>query len=283
MLKESITAEEIKKIFSNKSNKVKYLELLFDYTNNDELIEKSPAKIDEQIIRTWNYNVCINVIREMYQKTDQFNYLKECKVKLDTALTEWKNLQLGEFKWPFSAMGFDQHVHQLNRRTDISESEKDALISKETVLFRRIKQINALRNDYIEYLIFLNNRDVIPTFGNNRGVDFFIDGLPYDQKVAKDVGSAFKQKYGDDYRNKAINEPELVAISLYENQDEERFGDEPRLLIVYLDSDVDSNQVEMQLSKVDFRKPIPITFKYLHSNSKELEHTTKCFVVLLHR
>ena len=117
-------------------------------------------------------------------------------------------------------MSFDQHVHALNRNKSLSEDEKDSLLSKEVIVFRRIKHINSLRNDYIESLVFKND-NVIPTLGNRKGIDFYINGEPYDQKVGKSVGKAFVDEYGDNYREMALNYPELVAKSLYENQDEE--------------------------------------------------------------
>lgn len=281
MLVNGINAAEIKKIFQNKENKLDYLRRLFERTNNPTPIERTVARIDSQIIDTWEYNISKSVIREMFMDTDKYAYISVCRELIDEAINEWEEKQLGDFEWPFSAMNFDQHVHHLNRNTELTEEEKDEIISREAVVFRRIKNINALRNDYIEFLIF-QNENVIPTFGNNRGVDFYIDGMPYDQKVSKSVGKAFQNQYGDDFREIAINNPSLVAISMYENQDEERFGEEPRLLIIYLDSDVKSNQIEEQLRNINFNEPMQIDFEYRHSNNNVLQHHTECFVVLLH-
>ena len=281
MLTDGITDVEIKKIFQNKENKLKYLSRLFDCTGSDAPIEKIASRIDNQIIDTWDYDISKSVIREMFKNTDKYAYISACREMIDDAISAWEEKQLGDFKWPFSAMNFDKHVHKLNRNSELNEDEKDAIISQESIMFRRIKNINTLRNDYIEFLIF-QNESVIPTFGNNRGVDFYINGMPYDQKVSKSVGKAFQNKYGDNYRDVAINNPSLVAISMYENQDEERFGEEPRLLIIYLDSDVTSNKIEEQLKNIDFNKPMQIEFKYKHSNNNLLVHRTECFVILLH-
>lgn len=280
-LTEGISNIEIKKIFQNRGNKEAYLKRLFQEIGSEEEIAKSNPKIDEQIINTWNYEVSKKVIRDLFSETEKYKYIKGCKKAVDKAIKDWKSLHLGEFDWPFGAMNFDQHVHQLNRRDDISEEEKDQILAQETIKFRRIKDINALRNDYIEYLIF-QNENVIPTFGNNRGVDFYIDGRPFDQKVSKSVGRAFMDYYGDSYREKAISEPYLVAQSMYQNQDEERFGSEPRLLIIYLDSDVSSSQIEEQLSNIDFSHPMEIDFDYKHAGGEVITYQTKCFVVLLH-
>ncbi len=281
MLIDGINAIEIKKIFQNKENKLEYLRRFFARTGNATQIEKTAAKIDNQIIDTWDYDISKSVIREMFMDTEKYTYISACREVIDDAISAWEEKQLGDFEWPFSAMNFDQHVHQLNRNSELTENEKDAIIARESIVFRRIKNINALRNDYIEFLIF-QNENVIPTFGNNKGVDFYINGMPYDQKVSKSVGKAFQNQYGDNYRETAINNPSLVAISMYENQDEERFGEEPRLLIIYLDSDVTSSQIEEQLRNINFKEPMQIEFEYRHSNNNILSHQTECFVVLLH-
>ena len=95
------------------------------------------------------------------------------------------------------------------------------------------------------------------------------------------MGGDFITQYGDSYREIAINNPELVAKSLYEHQDGERFDAEPRLYIVYLDDNISNEQIEKLLSNIDFNKPYPIEFDYYHANVLE-HHTTHCFIVLLH-
>lgn len=279
-LKESITSLDIKKIFRNKITKFNYLNELYEEIQLDKAIFVGSQQLDEQIIDTWNYEISKKVIRQLFKNTDKYKYIQGCKNTIDEAINDWKELKLGDFEWPFRAMNFDQYVHRLNRRTDITEIEKDDLLCKDIIKFRRIKNINALRNDYIEYLIFQND-NVIPTFGNVSGIDFYIDGNPFDQKVAKSVGNDFINMYGENYRQIAIDNPNLVAVSMYQNQDEERFGDEPRLLIVYLDSDVSSKQIESQLSSINFSQPIQISFDYRHKDGIRT-HNTNCFVVLLH-
>ncbi|MBR3754115.1 MAG: hypothetical protein IKK49_03295 [Clostridia bacterium] len=281
MIINSITTEDIKKIFSNTENKKLYLRKLFYKTGNSSKIEVQKGKLDQQIIESWSYEESKSIIREMFRNHPKFIEQQKLDVEIDKAINDWNTLNLGDFEWPFSAMSFDQHVHTLNRNKSLSEQEKDDIISKETIKFRRIKQINSLRNDFIESLIF-KNENIIPTLGNNKGVDFYINGEPYDQKVGKSVGKAFIKEYGQNYREIALANPELVAKSLYKNQDEERFGDEPRLLIVYLDSDVNSQSIQKQLDSIDFSAPYDITFDYKHSNNIVISHKTKCFVILLH-
>ena len=52
---------------------------------------------------------------------------------------------------------------------------------------------DVVRNDFIGTLIFEKNENIIPTFGHHRGLDFFIDGISYDQKVARSVTNEFKK------------------------------------------------------------------------------------------
>lgn len=281
MLQERITIEESKIIFGNATNKKAYLKRLFEHLERNDRVAQKSADMDEQIIDTWDYTLSKDILRTMFSQSEKYAYCQSCKERIDQAIAEWNDLGLGEFRWPFSAMSFDQHIHSINRNESMDNREKDALVAREVIQFRRIKEINALRNDYIEYLIF-DNENIIPTFGNQRGVDFYINGNPYDQKVSKSVGDAFIQAYGETYRTVAIEHPELVAKSLYESQDEERFGDEPRLFVVYLDSDIDSESIKNQIRTINFTQPLEIEFDYTHSNNTTIRHRTQCFVILLH-
>lgn len=279
---DGISPIEIKKIFANSFNKRKYLELLSEYVPINLATIRTNASLDNAIIETWNYDLSKNILRDMFFSTDKCAKNKQSKNRIDALIYEWRDLNLGELDWPFAPKMFDNHVHILNR-CDYTEREKDDIIALDAIKYRRIKDINTLRNDYIEYLIFANSNEVIPTFGNSRGIDFYINGEPFDQKVGRSVGRAFIEEYGENYREIAINNPDLVAISLYENQDEERFGYEPRLLIAYLDSDLTTEDVENSLAEIDFRQPLEIEFEYHFSNGETTLFKTYCYVILLHK
>ena len=282
MLTDRITINEIKKIFDNREHKKEYLIRLFETMGIDIQIPRTLREIDECIINTWNYEVSKNVIREMFFESEKFNNGIAAKDEIDYLIRNWHEHRLGEIEWPFAAMNFDQHVARLNRRNDISEEEKDQIIATDTIKFRRIKDINTKINDYIESLIVAHNENIIPTFRHSRGVDFYINGEPFDQKVSRGVGGAFIDKFGDNYYDVAIRNPEFVAMSLYENHDEERFDADPRLYVVYLDSDVSTENIERSIVDSDLCEPYDIEFEYYHSNSRQLVHETYCYVVLLH-
>ena len=282
MLTDRITINEIKKIFDNRERKMEYLLRLFETMEIEIQVPRTLKEIDECIIDNWNYEISKDVIREMFFESDKFNNGIAAKDEIDYLIKNWHEHRLGEIEWPFAAMNFDQHVARLNRRNDISEEEKDQIIATDTIKFRRIKDINTKRNDYIESLIVAHNDNIIPTFRHSRGVDFYINGEPFDQKVSRSVGGAFIDKFGEDYYDVAIRNPEFVAMSLYENQDEERFDADPRLYVVYLDSDVSTENIERSILDCDLYEPYEIAFDYYHSNSERVVHETYCYVILLH-
>lgn len=282
MLFTEITLYEINKIFDKKERKIDYLLRLFEISRIDMQVPRTLRGIDNCIIETWNYEISKDIIREMFFESEKYNKGIAAKDEIDFLIENWREHNLGEIEWPFAAMNFDQHVARLNRNTDISEEEKDSLIATDTIKFRRIKDINTKRNDFIESLIVRYNENIIPTFRHSRGVDFYINGEPFDQKVSRSVGGAFIDKFGEDYYDIAIRNPEFVAISLYENQDEERFDADPRLYVVYLDSDVSTENIERSIMDYDLYEPYDIAFDYYHSNSERLVHKTYCYVILLH-
>jgi len=92
----------------------------------------------------------------------------------------------------------------------------------------------------------------------------------------------FKRHYKDEWREVAINKPELVAEYLYKFQDEGRFGADPRLLVVYIDEDVSIDKIREIINKTDLNNPVEINFTYKHKNLCEKNYKVPCFVILLH-
>lgn len=281
MLMNEITTFEINKIFDNRCRKEEYLEKLFSILNIQSSLPRTIAGLNNCIMETWNYDISKSIIREMFFESDKYLNGIACKDEINYLIQDWHRQNLGKIEWPFAAMNFDGHVARINR-LHCSENEKDDIIALDVIKFRRIKAINTCRNDYIESLIVQFNENIIPTFRHSRGVDFYIDGIPFDQKVSRSVGKSFINEYGDNYYNVAVNCPDLVAKSLYENQDEERFDAQPRLYVVYLDNDISSDAIEQSIMESDFFEPCEIEFEYIHSNSKSLLHRTYCYIILLH-
>lgn len=282
MITENITIKEINKIFDTKNRKLDYLDFVYQELNIKKPLLHTLVSINNSIMDTWNYEISKDIIRKMFFYSEKYLHGLDCQNRIDYLINDWHRNRLGEIKWPFAAMNFDGYVARLNREPNLTEIEKDDIISNDVIKFRRIKDINTCRNDYIESLIVKYNDNIIPTFRHSRGVDFYIDGIPFDQKVSRSVGRNFIDEYGKDYYSIAINRPDLVAKSLYENQDEERFDAQPRLYVVYLDNDTTSESIEQSIIETDFQDPFDIEFEYVHSNSETLLHRTYCYVVLLH-
>lgn len=112
-------------------------------------------------------------------------------------------------------------------------------------------------------------------------MDFFINGISFDQKVSRSVTDKFKKDFQENWKNKAIQNPALVAKYLYEQQDEGRFGSSPRLYIVYLDEDISPITIKNSIEKINLDEPLDITFTFKHKNIGEKTYKTQAFVILL--
>ena len=222
------------------------------------------------------------VIRGIFKEGQKYKNGKTAAQAMDILIEEWKRLKLGgAAKWPFSQGRFDDFVQKINNDSQLSNLTKDEKVKEAAVRYRRIKEINTLRNDFIETLIFEKNKNILPTLKHVRGVDFFINGEQYDQKVASSPTKQFQKDFGLNWQKKAISSPKLVAKYLYEHQDEGRFDWRPRLLIVSLEAKIDPGQLQKCLKQARLKKPLEISFKFNHKIEGVKLYKTKCFVVLL--
>jgi len=218
----------------------------------------------------------------MFTETEKYESGKNSHKMMKLLLDEWEYLKLGTVDWPFSQGAFDDFVQGVNaQKTD--GPTKDERVRKAAVQYRRIKEINAVRNDYIETLIFEKNKNVLPTLRHGRLVDFFISGKSFDQKVSRGPTNEFKKEFGVKWKSHAIEHPEVVAEYLYSFQDEGRFGADSRLLVVYLDPDVSIDEITSIIEKTDLQDPLEVTFVYSHENQDEkMTYKVTCFVILLY-
>ena len=129
MLTDRITIYEINKIFDKRERKTEYLLRLFETMGINMQLPRTLRGLDECIIDTWNYESSKDVIREMFFESEKFNNGIAAKDEIDYLIRNWHEHRLGDIEWPFAAMNFDQHAARLNRRSDISEEEKDQIIS----------------------------------------------------------------------------------------------------------------------------------------------------------
>lgn len=246
-----------------------------------KVLDLNTKELWKVVVDSWDYEKSKKIIRDIFKETDKYKSGKEADEAMNVLIKEWETLKLGSIAWPFSQGAFDEFVQRVNSEKD-SGLVKDEKVKVAAVKYRRIKEINTVRNDFIETLIFEKNENILPTLNHRRGVDFFINGVSFDQKVAKSPTNEFKRHFKDDWRDVAIKKPELVAEYLYKYQDEGRFGADPRLLVVYIDEDVSIDKIREIINKTDLNNPIEINFTYKHKNLGEKNYKVPCFVILLH-
>ena len=295
-IKIRLTEDTAKRIIGSKENALNYLCRLNNVQpikglnfrkisrgnrKGEYAVSNSTAEIWKLVVNSWNYEISKNVIREIFKTTTKYQNGKEADNAMQVLIEEWNTLQLGSIAWPFSQGDFDGFVQRINSE-QVNGFVKDKKVKEAAVKYRRIKEINTVRNDFIETLIFEKNENITPTLNHRRGVDFFVNGISFDQKVAKSPTNEFKRKFGDNWRNIAINQPELVAEYLYTYQDEGRFGADPRLLVVYVDEDVTVQQIRVIVANTDITNHLTVDFTFNHKTHGAKNYKVPCFVVLLH-
>lgn len=276
-IKNRIDTKLVQKIFGNAKNSIHFLRQICDDNFSNNL---KSQEIYNLIVQKWDYEVALPVIRKIFKETEKFEKGLQAENTIKILLNEWKELKFGEIKWPFSQGAFDNFVQGINSEKS-SRTIKDEKVKDAAVRYRRIKEINTERNDFLESLIFEKNKNIIPTLSHKRGVDFFINGVSFDQKVSRSVTDKFKDDFQENWKNKAIENPALVAKYLYEQQDEGRFGSSPRLYIVYLDEDISPIAIKNSIEKINLDEPLDITFTFNHKNTGERTYKTQAFVILL--
>jgi hypothetical protein len=297
-IKDQLSIVLAKKIFGNSKVALEYLKRLNTIKKINGITSRtltrgsrvglevlgidSDKDIWEIVFESWDYESSKKIIRDIFKEGTKYRVGVEADVAMGVLIKEWETLSLGKIEWPFSQGDFDGFVQGINNSSDEPGVIKDEKVKAAAVKYRRIKEINTVRNDFIETLIFGKNENIIPTLSHRRGVDFFIDGVPFDQKVAKSPTNQFKAKFGDSWKIEAIKNPALVAEYLYKYQDEGRFGADPRLLVVYLDEDISIQKIREILGKINLSEPIEIEFSFDHEIGGMKNYKTKCFVILLY-
>jgi hypothetical protein len=279
-----LSEELAKKILANKDTALRYLSELNHKIKVSELasLKKSIPTNDvwKLIVKYWDYEVSKCIIRDLFKQTKKYERGLDSVYAITKLLKEWKKLNLGAVEWPCSQGDFDGFVQRINSLMESGEI-KDEKVKIAAVKYRRLKELNTVRNDYLETLIFEKNENIVPTLDHRRGVDFFINGVSFDQKVAKSPTNEFKKDFGEDWKEFAKKNPLKVAEYLYKYQDEGRFDADPRLYIVYLDEDIPVIDLKSKIDEIDISQPSEVTFEYKHKTQGIKRYKTNCFVVLL--
>lgn len=293
-IKNNFSTDAAKKIFGNSEQALAFLLELqkikgFDLPTRvmqrgqfarQTRVEISNSEIWSKIVEHWDYDASLSIIREMFTRTKKYQSGKDSHNMMNLLLEEWEKVKLGQIAWPFSQGDFDGFVQRVNAE-GISGFEKDEKVKVAAVKYRRIKEINTVRNDFIETLIFEKNKNILPTLNHRRSVDFFINGVSFDQKVAKSPTAEFRRDFGENWKEHATEYPEEVAAYLYRYQDEGRFGADSRLLVVYLDEDVSIETIAKTIEDIDLQDPIEVTFDYDHKTQGTKTYKVNCFIILL--
>jgi len=287
-----------KKIFGNKVNAEKFLLELQKKKQLNLPLKKITKGINDgkiflaletnqlwaKIVEFWDFENGKSIVRDLFSKTFKYKSGKESYFTMHVLLEEWNKLGLQNISWPFSQGDFDGFVQRINAE-NCDGYQKDEKVKNAAVKYRRIKEINTVRNDFIETLIFEKNKNILPTLNHRRGVDFFINGVSFDQKVAKSPTNEFKKDFGNNWKDYALLNPHKVAEYLYKYQDEGRFGADNRLLVVYLDEDISIEKIANIIEKTDLENPLEINFEYIHNKGKPTEkiktYKVNCFIILL--
>ncbi|MBU2612183.1 MAG: hypothetical protein KKB62_00490 [Nanoarchaeota archaeon] len=291
VLKE-IDLRTAKKIFSSKDNVESYLlelnktknislkfrEITRGKNSGKKVLDMTNEELWDKVISSWNYNNSLKVVRNLFKKSKKYENGKNGKTRYKELIEEWNNLNLGLIKWPCSQGAFDEFVQRVNNS---NATDKDEIVKKASVQYRRMKELNTVRNDFLEIEIFEMNDNILPTLNHSRGTDYFINGESFDQKVAKSPTKEFMKTYGDNWKEEAVKHPEKVAEYLYKYQDEGRFGADSRILIVYLDEDVALEKIEEKINKTNLNQPLKVGFTYNHARVGEKKYQVECFVIVL--
>ena len=213
-IKSKLSDDLAKKIIGNQDNAIKYLLCLNDIkpikslkfktitrgqNAGKKVLNMKTSELWKAIVDSWDYEESKKIIRDIFKQTEKYKSGKEADKAMDILIKEWQSLKLGNIAWPFSQGAFDEFVQRIN-----SEKEngfiRDEKVKVAAVKYRRIKEINTVRNDFIETLIFEKNNNILPTLNHRRGVDFFINGISFDQKVAKSPTNEFKRDFGENWK-----------------------------------------------------------------------------------
>lgn len=278
-IKYSIDKETVKLMLGSVDNQISFILSLTEKwgvptkTNRKGHVVLDTKKLgptDEFICKNWDYEVCKPVLREMFTKTEKYNRGKNGKELFKSFKEQYKQKGYTDYRWPFISGQFDNYAVKAivyPAVGDISTFDNNLIrVQQDVEKFSYLKIFNTLRNDYLEYLIFHSDEDIIPTFSHRGGLDFFIHGMGYDQKVSRSVTNQFMEKHGDDWRNKALENPLEVAKFLMELGDESRFSNVPRLFVIDVDGSYELDGIEEMVSTVNFQEPQSVSYQYQHKS-----------------
>ena len=293
-IKQIITKTDLSYILGSNEMKMRFLMLMKQQWDvptklnrkGQEVVDiKLIGGVDEYIITHWDYNVCKHILRDMFKETEKYKRGQTAKEVFNQIKLSYVERGFLDYKWPFVATQFDDYAVKTvvyPTVADISTLPKNLnKIQKDIEKFSYLKIFNTLRNDYIEYLMFTTDEDIIPTFSHRGGIDFYIHGIGFDQKVSRSVTNQFMEKHGDQWREQAINNPLEVAEFLMVLGDEARFSNVPRLFVIDVDGTYDLDGIEDKVKSIDFDSPSEVTYTYNHKSTGPKEYTCSVLCMMI--
>ena len=293
-IKSHITKSDLGYILGSKKTKEWFLENMVVIWNVPTRINnrksvvidyKTIGDIDQYIISKWDYEVCKPVLREMYTHTEKYNRGRTAKDVFNHFKTKYSEAGFTDYKWPFISGQFDDYLVKMIVYPSVAHSEvfdgQLGKIDRDVEKFSYLKIFNTLRNDYIEYLMFLADEDIIPTFSHRGGIDFYIHGLGFDQKVSRSVTNQFMDKHGKNWREVALENPFEVAEFLMVLGDEARFTNVPRLFVIDVDGSYELEGIEDKVQVIDFDSPTQVNYTYQHKSTGPKEYTCPVICLML--
>lgn len=275
-----VTISDAKRIFGSKNNAIDYLTTLGDWTYST-LKSESANIVFNKVCEKWDYDIAKMVTRNISKKT-KYNlskYKKNCEL-YENIRNIINNEYNGNKEWAFNVTTYDIKLTSTIRNQNNILYGLDAHLSdiKKNYL---IKSYNIYRSFLYEYYIIKHHDSILPTLSNNNGVDFYYNGKKFDLKNTSSVTEKFKIDHGDKWVRDALNNPETVAKYLYENQNENRFGFDPRIFIVELNDTIQTiEQIEKSCRNLNFGSLHKIDFSYIKNGTKE-NFTTESLVVFV--
>lgn len=292
-IKDGITKEQVGLILGSKDMQLEFLLLMKDIWNvpvkknrkGDEVVDVKQINVIDFIINNWDYEESRLVLREMFTKTDKYKRGLNAKDLFNQYKTKYFEIGYTDYKWPFVSGQFDNYAVKTVVYPSVSNIDnfEDGLLKtqKDVEKFTYLKIFNTLRNDYLEYLMFTVDEDIIPTFSHRGGIDFYIHGIGFDQKVSRSVTTQFMTEYGENWRETAITQPYLVSKYLMELGDESRFSNVPRLFIIDVDGSYDLDGIEDKVKEISFDEPQIVSYTYNHSSTGPKDYTCPVICLLL--
>lgn len=221
----------------------------------------------------------------MFRLTEKYNRGRTAKDVFNHFKIKYREAGFTDYKWPFISGQFDDYLVKMIVYPSVAHSEvfdgQLGKIDKDVEKFSYLKIFNTLRNDYIEYLMFLADEDIIPTFSHRGGIDFYIHGLGFYQKVSRSVTNQFMDKHGKNWREVALENPFEVAEFLMVLGDEARFTNVPRLFVIDVDGSYELEGIEDKVQVIDFDSPTQVDYTYQHKSTGPKEYTCPVICLML--